>query len=132
MTIQPGVSICKDTLPLCPAGGNIVMPQVLLFDEGCHSHSFYQIETVEDWLHAADVLVFVGTSFAVRLTQVALQHARDNQLPVYNFNLQHDVLKSTSRLNVSNIVGPATEMLPKHLDACRRQVQNKQQPQPHQ
>lgn len=125
--MQEPVSSFKDTVPSCPACGNNVMPQALLFDEGYHSHSFYQFETVEDWLHAADVIVFVGTSFAVRLTQVALQQARDNELPVYNFNLQHDRLKSTARLNVSNIVGPATETLPKLVDACCQLQQEKRQ-----
>jgi NAD-dependent deacetylase len=110
----------EQTIPCCPACGNVVMPQALLFDEGYHSHAFYNFETVEDWLGAADVLVFVGTSFAVSLTVTALQHARDAQLPVFNFNLQHDVLASTARLNVSNIVGPATETLPRLVDACRQ------------
>jgi len=108
------------TAPCCPVCGNKAMPQALLFDEGYHSHSFYQFETVEDWLLEADVVVFVGTSLgAVRLTQLALEHARENQLPVYNFNL-FDVLTSTSRLNVSNIVGNASETLPKLVEVCRR------------
>lgn len=106
-------------IPHCPDCGNVVMPQALLFDECYHSHAFYQFEVVEDWLAAADILVFVGTSFAVNLTVTALHHARNAQLPVFNFNLD-DVLSSSARLDVSNIVGSATETLPCLLEACRQ------------
>lgn len=103
--------------PRCPHCNNVVMPQALMFDEGYHSHSFYQFELAEKWLSDCEVLVFVGTSFAVRLTQVALDHARDMDIPVYNFNTQ-DRLASTIRLNVSNIIGPAHLTLPKLLEVC--------------
>ena len=105
--------------PRCPACCNIVMPQALLFDEGYHSHSFYEFELAEDWLRDCEVMVFCGTSFAVNLTTVALDHARARSIPVYNFNL-HDPLISTARLNVSNIMGPAHETLPKLVEIIQR------------
>jgi NAD-dependent SIR2 family protein deacetylase len=108
--------------PTCPGCGNAAMPQALLFDEGYHSHTFYQFERAEEWLSRADCLVFLGTSFAVRLTSVALEHAREHALPVYNFNLE-DLLPSTVRLSASNIVGPANETLPALVEACRQQKQ---------
>jgi NAD-dependent SIR2 family protein deacetylase len=104
------------TPPTCPSCGNKVLPQALLFDEGYHSHEHYQFVKMEDWLSAADVLVFVGTSFAVTLPLVALDHARDLSLPVYNFNLS-DMLESTARLNAENIMGPSQETLPKLWEA---------------
>jgi NAD-dependent deacetylase len=107
------------TAPKCPSCGNFVAPQALLFDEGYHSHDFYQFQTVEDWIASADVLVFVGTSFAVTLTEVALEHARAKSLPVYNFNTQ-DFLESTVRLDVANISGPSQETLPELLQACQQ------------
>lgn len=95
------------------------MPQALLFDEGYHSHSFYQFEVVEDWLAAADVLVFVGTSLpaVVQLTAVALRHARQAELPVFNFNIYP--YTQDHSLNVTNIVGPAAETLPLFLAVCQ-------------
>ena len=105
--------------PHCPVCDNIVMPQALLFDEGYHSHSFYQFEEAEDLLRDCHVIVFCGTSFAVNLTSVALEHARDMDIPVFNFNL-HDVLPATSRLNASNIMGKAHESLPKLVEAIQR------------
>ena len=98
------------TAPRCLHCGNTVLPQALLFDEGYHSHSYYQFEQMEKALEQADVLVFCGTSCSVHLTAVALQVARTRRLPVYNFNL-HDTLTSTMWLNVNNIMGPAQETL---------------------
>lgn len=105
--------------PRCPFCLNVVMPQALLFDEGYHSHAYYDFERIEDWLRDCEVFVFCGTSFAVRMTQVALQHARDHSIPVYNFNL-YDTLEATARLNVTNVTGEAHETIPKLLVACEQ------------
>ena len=104
-------------VPRCPVCDSNLLPQALLFDEGYHSHSYYQFERAEEWMEDCDALVLIGTSCSVRLTTVALDHARAHGIPVYNFNL-HDPIESTSRLNVSNILGPAIETLPKLWEAC--------------
>lgn len=105
--------------PKCPSCGNPVAPQALLFDEGYHTHDFYQFRRMEEWIAKAEVVVFCGTSFSgVTLTEVALEHAREKQLPVYNFNTQ-DFLESTIRLNAENISGPSEETLPMLREACR-------------
>ena len=117
---QQGKTPSLTVAPRCPACGRPAMPQALLFDEGYHSHSFYQFERIEDWLAQAQVLVFVGTSFSVRITNSALERARQAGLPVFNVNIQ-DGLQSTSRLNASNIMGPAQMVLPDLVHACRQQ-----------
>jgi NAD-dependent SIR2 family protein deacetylase len=104
--------------PRCPFCNNLALPQALLFDEGYHSHSFYEFAKMEEWLAAADVLVFVGTSFAVQLTQTALQWARDKPLAVYNLNTA-DLLMASHRLDVTNIVGPASVSLAQLVATCR-------------
>jgi NAD-dependent SIR2 family protein deacetylase len=109
-----------DVIPTCPGCGKTVMPLALLFDEGYHSHSFYNFEAVEAWIEAADVLVFCGTSFSVRVTSVALRHAQRTQLPVYNFNTI-DLLSASKQLNVTNIVGDVEETLPRLMRECREQ-----------
>jgi NAD-dependent SIR2 family protein deacetylase len=96
--------------PKCPGCRRPCLPQSLLFDEGYHSHSFYQFQTMEKWIAQADILVFVGTSFSVTITDVALRHAMDHSVPVYNFNL-HERLSSNARLNVENIMGDSSETL---------------------
>ena len=68
--------------PKCPHCRNILAPQALLFDEGYHSHDFYEFQKMEEWLAEAEVIVFVGTSFAVRLPEVTLEHARALKIPV--------------------------------------------------
>jgi NAD-dependent SIR2 family protein deacetylase len=104
--------------PKCPSCRNYLAPQALLFDEGYHSHDFYQFQRMEEWLAEAEVIVFVGTSFAVRLPEIALEHARAEAIPVYNFNTQ-DMLDSTVRLNATNVTGPSEETLPLLLQACQ-------------
>mmetsp|Transcript_16383 Transcript_16383/g.37921 ORF Transcript_16383/g.37921 Transcript_16383/m.37921 type:complete len:418 (-) Transcript_16383:277-1530(-) len=97
--------------PKCPHCGNTLAPQALLFDEGYHSHDFYEFQKMEEWLAEAEVIVFIGTSFAVRLPEVTLEHARALKIPVYNFNT-HDMLSPTPILDAYNIRGRAEETLP--------------------
>ena len=68
--------------PMCPYCKNTLAPQALLFDEGYHSHDFYEFQKMEEWLAEAEIIVFIGTSFAVRLPEVALEHARAMKIPV--------------------------------------------------
>ena len=111
--------------PRCLNCGNPCPPQALLFDEGYHSHAFYRFMDMEEWITNADALVFVGTSFAVTVTDVALSYARERYIPVFNFNLDNDNgrLESTSRLNVENIMGDASITLPNLLQACKDELQ---------
>jgi NAD-dependent deacetylase len=104
--------------PQCPSCRNPLAPQALLFDEGYHSHDFYQFQRMEEWMANAQIIVFVGTSFAVRLPEIALEHARAQSIPVYNFNTQ-DMLESTVRLNATNLRGPSEEMLPRLLQEVK-------------
>ena len=99
-----------DGPPLCPSCRRPVPPQALLFDEGYHSHDFYRFEEMETLLGKAAVLVFVGTSFNVTITGVALDHAREHGIPVFNFNTE-DVLEPSVRLNVENVVGKSDDTL---------------------
>ena len=116
------------SVPRCPVCHNIVMPQALLFDEGYHSHSFYEFERAEDWIANADVIVFVGTSFAnIRLTTLTLQHARKRGIAVYNIN-PYDTLQATQWLNVTNIQDDATKVLPRLVrlvEELKAQIKNK-------
>jgi NAD-dependent SIR2 family protein deacetylase len=107
-------------LPTCPVCSNVAMPQALLFDEGYHSHSFYEFELVEEWITLADVIILVGTSCAVQLTLETIRYARTKQIPIYNFNLHHlSTCTNTDQLNAYNIIGPTSETLPLLLAECR-------------
>ena len=115
--------------PSCPCCGNIVAPQALLFDEGYHSHDYYEFQKMEEWLAEAEVIVFVGTSFAVRLPEATLDHARSTGIPVYNFNTI-DMLEPSSSLNASNIRGKAEVTLPLLLEEVDELQNNLDHPDP--
>jgi NAD-dependent deacetylase len=106
--LQQGI---VQAVPQCPACGNVAAPLSLMFDEDYDSHTFYRFSAVRQWLSAADAIVFVGTSFTVTVTQIALDEARSRRVPVFDFNLA-STLHSSPALNVQTIEGPAEETLP--------------------
>ncbi|MEL7296859.1 MAG: Sir2 family NAD-dependent protein deacetylase [Pseudomonadota bacterium] len=55
-------------------------PYVLLFDE--YYTSLYRIDEAQHRMQQADRIVFMGTSFSVNITQMALQAAYSRRLPV--------------------------------------------------
>lgn len=55
-------------------------PYVLLFDE--FYTELYQISEAQERMFQADKMVFMGTSFSVNITQMALDIARQNQIPI--------------------------------------------------
>lgn len=117
---------CSQTLikepPQCPACRRPVLPQALLFDESYHSHDHYQFERMEDWIEASSVIVFIGTSFAVTLTQQALDHARKEKKIIYNFNIDGDVLDNSSWMSIENVVGDVQRTLPELVRLCNEEI----------
>jgi NAD-dependent deacetylase len=97
--------------PQCPGCGRVAAPLSLMFDEDYDSHSFYRFSAVRQWLSAAEVIVFAGTSFTVTVTQIALDEARSRKVPVFDFNVAAS-LHSSPALNVQTIEGRAEETLP--------------------
>ncbi len=61
------------TLPLCPACGSLLRQHVLLFDEYYDAHRDYQWHRVRSAASTMDAALFVGTSFAVGVTDLFLQ-----------------------------------------------------------
>ncbi len=55
-------------------------PYVLLFDE--FYTELYQIEKAQQQMQNAPKIVFIGTSFSVNITQMALDYARQFEIPV--------------------------------------------------
>ena len=109
-------------LPTCPACGAPSLPQTLLFDEDYESHSFFQYRKARRWLGSAKAVVFVGTSFAVGVTEQALQIAEDNSLPTFSFNIvdadpaPHEASLPSERLPapvMHHIIGGCEVTLPK-------------------
>lgn len=109
-----------DYLPKCPDCAQTMCPNVLLFDEDYDSHESYQFDKAREWLDAADVIAFVGTSFAVHITNLAFEHARDRRVPAiaYNFNVINNLPATKAfTLETRLVLGKTEETLPK-LVAC--------------
>lgn len=64
------------TLPRCPRCGGLLRQHVLWFDERYDSHADYQFHRVLAAAAAAAAVLFVGTSFAVGVTDAVLSLAR--------------------------------------------------------
>lgn len=100
LAAQPNFARCRPLLP-----------QALMFDEAYSSHQFYQFEKFRAWFKDADAFVFVGTSFAVTVTDLAIKEAKRRRVPVFNFNLEAGRLEPTVSLNVENVIGKSEETL---------------------
>jgi NAD-dependent deacetylase len=101
-----------DNVPRCPACGSYLRPHVLWFDEYYHEHEDYQLARVERFALEADVTLFVGTSLAVGVTELALGAALGRGTPVH-------LVDPTARVGlpqVRHLAVKAEEALPKLCD----------------
>lgn len=73
---------CLESLPRCPECGSVLRQHVLWFDELYQGHLDYQWERVMTAFDRMHVALCVGTSFSVGLTEVLLQSAFWNRIPV--------------------------------------------------
>lgn len=90
--------------------GSLLRPHVLWFDEIYASHLGYQFAEVQGWLADCDLVVFVGTSFSVGITDMALDAAIGRRVPHLNVN-------PTGNDNMGNwIQGAAEHVLPAVVD----------------
>ncbi len=76
----------EQNLPRCPACGSLVRAHVLWFDEYYQSHADYRWRDVLDAGQECTVLLFVGTSFAVGITDALLRDAFYRSVPIYSID----------------------------------------------
>ena len=67
-------------LPSGPQMGISPKPYVLLFDE--YYTDLYRMTEAERWMNSASRIVFMGTSFSVNITAIALRTAVQRGIPV--------------------------------------------------
>jgi NAD-dependent deacetylase len=65
----------EGTLPRCERCNKILRPHILWFDEYYSAHEDYQIERVKSAANNANVILFVGTSFSVGVTEDLVDRA---------------------------------------------------------
>ena len=74
----------RETLPLCPECGSLVRQHVLWFDEYYSDHEDYQWRRTQQAAEMAHVVLFAGTSFAVGVTELAVQYAGSVGIPIFS------------------------------------------------
>ncbi len=102
-------------LPECDMCGAVLRPLVLLFDEYYESQPFFRAREARRWLNDAGVVVFVGTSFSVGITSMAVHAADASGAEIVNINLESLALNHGKA--VRNLLMPAEEALPAIFDA---------------
>ena len=65
--------IIKFSNTFSPENGSSLKPYVLLFDE--IYTDVYRISEAEEWMKVANKMIFIGTSFSVNITSIALRSA---------------------------------------------------------
>lgn len=95
----------SDDPPECDACGAVLRPLVLLFDEYYESQPFYRARDARDWLNDAEVVVFVGTSFSVGITSMALHAAQASLAQIINVNPVPLEVPGVMNLRVRSEVG---------------------------
>jgi NAD-dependent deacetylase len=70
-------------LPTCPACGSLLRQHVLWFDEFYDEHRDYQWPRVMEAATTMRLALFVGTSFAVGVTELFLQHGLQGRVPLF-------------------------------------------------
>lgn len=101
------------SLPICPECRALLRPHVLWFDERYDEHRSYGIEQVLRRAKQAGVVLFVGTSFAVGVTEMILDRAISRGALVFSI----DPAGRKPRPSVKIVAQRAEEALPGLVDA---------------
>lgn len=99
----------ETTLPRCPACGDLLRPHVLWFDEYYLEHDGYGFGRVEGALDQLGLVLAVGTSFAVGITDIVLSRANWQGVPIWSIDPH-----ARARAGVHHLAEPAETALP-HL-----------------
>jgi NAD-dependent deacetylase len=100
----------RATLPTCEACGGLLRAHVLFFDEYYQEHRDYRFEEALEASEAADLVLFVGTSFSVGITEILLRTARRRQVPAYSIDPAAPPADASPE--VTRLAQPAEELLP--------------------
>jgi NAD-dependent deacetylase len=76
----------RDTVPRCKKCGAFLRQHVLWFDEMYTSHAHYQWSRVLEASEKSMLVVFVGTSFSVGVTDLFLSAARERNVTMFNID----------------------------------------------
>lgn len=97
-----------EDVPRCPACGGLLRPHVLWFDEMYTEHRDYRIAEVRRMSKRADVVLFVGTSFSVGVTDAIVMLALKRGGSVWSV----DPVARPPHPRIQWIQAPAEDALP--------------------
>ena len=102
-----------ETLPRCPECGAILRAHALFFDEYYDGHHDYRFGRVRRDLERMSLALFVGTSFSVGVTELALRSALFQKVPAYSVDPGGG---DGEHPWVTELTAPAEELLPEVCD----------------
>ena len=104
-------------LPRCPECGSLVRPHILWFDERYDEHEGYQFERALRAFDTADVIICIGTSFSVGITELALGQAHQRFVDFWVIDPSIDRFVAPF---VSKLERPAEEALPDLMSRLKK------------
>lgn len=102
-------------LPRCPTCGSLLRQHVLWFDESYEEHADYQLSRVLTEAAAAAVVLFVGTSFSVGITDLLLRAAWRSGAAAFSVD---PAAPPHATPGVRHLRAPAEQLLPAIVEAC--------------
>jgi NAD-dependent deacetylase len=106
----------RGAFPRCARCRAPMRPIALLFDEEYASHPLFRWDDARRRITQADAIVFVGTSFAVGITDFALRAGIDGGKLVASINTgasHHLGVDDASAARILDVLGRAEEILPR-------------------
>jgi NAD-dependent SIR2 family protein deacetylase len=88
----------RANVPRCPECDSLLRQHVLWFDEFYNGHDDYQWNRTLLASEQAELLLFIGTSFSVGVTELMLRAGRKNRIPIYNIDPAGDEIRSVTRI----------------------------------
>lgn len=104
-----------DTLPRCPQCSALVRPHILWFDERYTDHEAYQYESALNAFETADLLLCLGTSFSVGITESALYFSELSGAEVWTV----DPAPLLDFAGMHTITGKSEALLPELMNRLR-------------
>ena len=104
-----------DTLPRCPVCKETLRAHVLFFDEYYQEHSDYRFDEVQLSAARAELVIFIGTSFSVGVTDLIVQAAGNRAKPI--FSIDPHAAPLAPWMDVVQLREPAEELLPRVVSA---------------
>ncbi len=116
----------QETLPHCPECSSVLRPHVLFFDEYYDSHLDYRIDQVLECARAANLIMFVGTSFSVGITDMLIRAGWDSKAQMFSIDPHAPPPPGSRIIHLSNPAEVLLSSLADQLDSSTQDRTNSQ------